>query len=34
MRGDVQIGFEKLEVFIEGAKQFADPSGNSYGLFH
>ncbi len=33
-RGDVQVGFEKLQILVEGAKQLADPSGYSYSLFH
>jgi hypothetical protein len=34
MRCDVQIGFEKLEVLVEGTEKFTNPSGYSYGLFH
>ena len=30
----MQGGLEEFQVFIEGAEEFVDPSGDSYGLFH
>ncbi len=34
VRADVQRGFQELQVFIEGAEELVDPSGNSDGLLH
>ena len=34
VRFNAQRGFQEFQVFIEGAEEFVDPSGDTYGLFH
>lgn len=34
MRGDVQRGFEKLQIFVESAEQFVNATSQADGLFH
>jgi hypothetical protein len=34
VRGDAQRRLKELEVFIQGAEEFVDSSGDSNGLFH
>ena len=34
MRADLQCRFQKFQVFVKGAEELADASGDSYGLFH
>ena len=34
MRGDVESGFEKLQIFVESAEEFVDATSQADGLFH